>query len=69
VIERQAGENLLVAMRYACRPAGKPKFYDKKFPGLYNARRDNLDRLWSEQFGRHHAIMIVDSVTRTSNGM
>jgi hypothetical protein len=24
-------------MRYACRPAGKPAFYDKKFPGLYNA--------------------------------
>ena len=61
VIVKQANDNVLLPMRYACRPAGKPKFYDKKFPGLYNARRDNLDRFWSEQFGRHHALMIVDS--------
>jgi hypothetical protein len=37
VIVKQNGENLLRPMRYACRPAGKPAFYDKKFPGLYNA--------------------------------
>ena len=61
VIIQREGLNVLTPMRYACRPAGKPKFYDKKFPGLYNARRDNLDRFWSEQFGRHHALMIVDS--------
>ena len=61
VIVKQAGDNVLVPMRYACRPAGKPKFYDKQFPGLYNARRDNLDRFWSAQFGRHHALMVVDS--------
>jgi putative SOS response-associated peptidase YedK len=61
VIIKHAGENVLRPMRYACRPAGKPAFYDKKFPGLYNARRDNLERFWSEQFGHHHAIMIVES--------
>lgn len=61
VIIKQDGENRLVPMRYACRPAGKPSFYDKKFPGLYNARRDNLERFWSEQFGAHHALMVVDS--------
>ncbi len=61
VIIRQNGENLLRPMRYACRPAGKPAFYDKKFPGLYNARRDNLERFWNEQFGHHHAIMVVES--------
>jgi len=61
VIIKRDGGNVLTPMRYACRPAGKPKFYDKKFPGLYNARRDNLDRFWSEQFGRHHALMIVES--------
>jgi putative SOS response-associated peptidase YedK len=48
-------------MRYACRPAGKPVFYDRKFPGLYNARRDNLEKFWNEQFGHHHAIMVVES--------
>jgi putative SOS response-associated peptidase YedK len=61
VIIRQGGQNLLTPMRYYCRPAGKPAFYDKKFPGLYNARRDNLEKFWSEQFGHHHAIMVVES--------
>jgi putative SOS response-associated peptidase YedK len=60
VIIKCNGENVLSPMRYACRPAGKPAFYDRKFPGLYNARR-NLERFWSEQFGRHHAVMIVES--------
>jgi putative SOS response-associated peptidase YedK len=61
VIVKENGENLLRPMRYACRPAGKPVFYDKKFPGLYNARRDNLERFWTEQFGHHHAIMVVET--------
>jgi hypothetical protein len=37
VIVRQSGQNLLTPMRYHCRPAGKPAFYDRQFPGLYNA--------------------------------
>jgi putative SOS response-associated peptidase YedK len=61
VIIKQGGENLLTPMRYFCRPAGKPAFYDKKFPGLYNARRDNLEKFWGEQFGHHHAVMVVES--------
>lgn len=61
VIIEQGGRNLLTPMRYFCRPAGKPAFYDKKFPGLYNARRDNLEKFWSAQFGHHHAVMVVES--------
>jgi putative SOS response-associated peptidase YedK len=61
VIIQDGGERLLTPMRYFCRPAGKPAFYDRKFPGLYNARRDNLEKFWSEQFGHHHALMVVDS--------
>jgi putative SOS response-associated peptidase YedK len=61
VIVKRAGENVLTPMRYFCRPAGKPAFYDKKFPGLYNARRDSLERFWSDQFGHHHAVMVVES--------
>ena len=37
VIVNKAGQNLLTPMRYHCRPAGKPAFYYRKFPGLYNA--------------------------------
>jgi putative SOS response-associated peptidase YedK len=61
VIVRRDGHNMLMPMRYFCRPAGKPAFYDKKFPGLYNARRDNLENFWGDQFGHHHAIMVVES--------
>jgi len=61
VIVKHEGQNLLTPMRYFCRPAGKPASYDRQFPGLYNARRDNLERFWSEQFGHHHAVMVVES--------
>jgi putative SOS response-associated peptidase YedK len=61
VIIRKDGQNLLTPMRYFCRPAGKPAYYDKQFPGLYNARRDNLEKFWGEQFGSCHAIMVVES--------
>jgi putative SOS response-associated peptidase YedK len=61
VIIKQDDENVLTPMRYFCRPAGKPSSYDRQFPGLYNARRDNLERFWSEQFGSHHALMVVES--------
>jgi putative SOS response-associated peptidase YedK len=60
VIIQDGTERLLTPMRYFCRPAGKPSFYDKKFPGLYNARRDNLEKFWSEQFGHDHALMVVE---------
>jgi putative SOS response-associated peptidase YedK len=60
VIIQDGADRVLTPMRYFCRPAGKPAFYDKKFPGLYNARRDNLEKFWSEQFGHHHALMVVE---------
>jgi putative SOS response-associated peptidase YedK len=61
IIVKENGHNLLTPMRYFCRQAGKPAFYDKQFPGLYNARRDNLGKFWAEQFGSHHAVMVVES--------
>jgi putative SOS response-associated peptidase YedK len=61
VIIDDGGRKLLTLMRYFCRPAGRPSFYDRKFPGLYNARRDNLEKFWSGQFGHHHALMVVES--------
>lgn len=60
VIIRKDGENLLTPLRYGCRPAGMPAFYDKKFPGLYNARRDNLEKFWRGQFGVTHAVLVVE---------
>jgi hypothetical protein len=34
------GELIVKHMRYQCRPSGKPKVYDTKYPGTYNVRRD-----------------------------
>ena len=61
VIVKKDGQSLLTPMRYHCRPAGKPTSIDRQFPGLYNARRDNLEKFWSKQFGTHHAILVVES--------
>jgi putative SOS response-associated peptidase YedK len=61
VIVKKDGQNLLTPMRYHCRPAGKAAFIDRQFPGLYNARRDNLEKFWSAQFGSNHAILVVES--------
>jgi putative SOS response-associated peptidase YedK len=60
VIVMEGGRRVVKPMRYQCRPAGKPAFYDKKFPGTYNARRDNLEGgFWKGVFGHTHAIMVV----------
>lgn len=55
------GVRVIKPMRYQCRPAGKPAFYDTKFPGTYNARRDNLEGFWKELFGFSHGVMVVDA--------
>jgi len=61
VLVSKAGQRIVVPMRYQCRLAGKPAFYDTKFPGTYNARRDSLEGFWKGQFGAHHALMVVNA--------
>ncbi|HUR39564.1 MAG TPA: SOS response-associated peptidase family protein [Verrucomicrobiae bacterium] len=53
------GQLLVRPMRYHCRPAGKPESYDRKYDGLYNARRDNLEGFWKGQFGNSHAVLVL----------
>jgi len=55
------GKRVVKPMRYQCRLAGKPAFYDTKFPGTYNARRDNLEGFWKAQFGVSHGIMVANA--------
>ena len=59
VLMFENGEPIVRPMRYQCRPAGKPLNYDTRFPGTYNARRDNLRGFWKQQFGATHGLMIV----------
>ncbi len=61
VIVSENGRRQLRLMRYQCRPQGKPKFYDTKYPGTYNARRDNLGGFWKDVFGYRHGVMIVNA--------
>jgi len=61
VIIRKGDGNVLTPMRYHCRPAGKLASIDRQFPGLYNARRDNIEKFWRAQFGTSHAVMVAES--------
>lgn len=51
----------IVPARYHCRTAGSPALFDRKLPGLYNARRDSLTTkgMWKPLFGKTHAIMQI----------
>lgn len=61
IVLKRDGRNILTLARYHLRQQGKPAFTDQKFPGLYNARRDNLGRFWRSEFGHTHALMVIDS--------
>jgi putative SOS response-associated peptidase YedK len=61
VLVWEDGHRVVRPMRYQCRPAGKPAFYDQKYPGTYNARRDNLRGFWKAQFGHTHGLMLVQA--------
>src|SRR5690606_1516810 len=60
VLVVENGRRVVKPMRYQCRPAGKPAFYDTKYPGTYNARRDNLEGFWKGQFGTSHGLIVAD---------
>ncbi|OGU23748.1 MAG: hypothetical protein A2580_17835 [Hydrogenophilales bacterium RIFOXYD1_FULL_62_11] len=64
----EEGKRVIKPMRYQCRPAGKPAFYDRKYPGTYNARRDNLEGFWAGLFGHSHGIMVADTFYENVEG-
>jgi putative SOS response-associated peptidase YedK len=59
VLVVEDGNPIVYPMRYQCRPAGAPAFYDSKFPGTYNARRDSLNGFWRNQWGHKHGVVIT----------
>lgn len=61
VMVMEQGRRTIKPMRYQCRPAGKPAAYDMRYPGTYNARRDNLEGFWKGQFGRSHGVIVCDA--------
>ncbi|MEP6876909.1 MAG: SOS response-associated peptidase family protein [Burkholderiales bacterium] len=67
VMVMENSQRVIKPMRYQCRPAGKPAFYDTKFPGTYNARRDNLEGFWKDLFGFSHGLMVVNAFYENVN--
>lgn len=67
VMVMENGRRVLKPMRYQCRPSRAAAAFDRKFPGTYNARRDNLEGFWREQFGHHHAIAVVSAFYENVN--
>jgi putative SOS response-associated peptidase YedK len=63
----KSGDYLIKPMRYQCRPAGKPPAYDFKYPGTYNARRDNLRGYWQAQYGSSHAVVVASAFYENVN--
>jgi hypothetical protein len=61
LIVMENGKRVIKPMRYHCRPNGKPASYDKRYDGLYNARRDNLEGFWKALFGVRHGVLVVTS--------
>jgi len=61
LIVMENGKRVIKPMRYHCRPNGKPASYDKRYDGLYNARRDNLEGFWKELFGVRHGVLVATS--------
>ncbi len=61
VMVMENGQRVVKPMRYQCRIAGKPASYDFKYPGTYNARRDNLEGFWKPLFGHSHGILVVNA--------
>ena len=61
VLVVENGQRVVKPMRYQCRIAGKPANYDVRFPGTYNARRDNLGGFWKPLFGYSHGLIVVSS--------
>jgi putative SOS response-associated peptidase YedK len=59
VLVIENGKKIVRPMRYQCRIAGSPENFDTRFPGTYNARLDNLDGFWRNQFGYTHGVAIV----------
>lgn len=61
IVIEEGGQRLIRLARYHCRGSQQSAGIDRQFPGLYNARRDNLEKFWRNEFGTTHALMLVDS--------
>ena len=67
IVMQVGARRVMRLARYHCRKPGEPTYIDRKLPGLYNARRDSLDKYWKDLFGFKHAVMLVESFFENVN--
>jgi putative SOS response-associated peptidase YedK len=60
VMVLEQGRRVIKPMRYHCLPAGRPAFFDRKYPGTFNARRDSLETYWKGVFGVTHGVVLAE---------
>lgn len=61
------GRRVIKPMRYQCRMEGKPADWDRRYPGTYNARRDNLEGFWKDSFGYRHGVIEISAFFENVN--
>lgn len=61
LVQEPDGELIIRPMRYQCRPPDMPADCDKRYPGCYNARRDNLQGFWKRVYGQTHAVVVAEA--------
>ena len=61
IVIDEGGRRVIRLARYHCRLPGKSVSVDGLFPGLYNARRGDLQKYWRVAFGTSHALLLADS--------
>ncbi len=59
VIVWENGQRVVKPMRYQCRLPGWNALIEKKYPGTYNARRDNIEKTWKDLFGARHGVIVI----------
>ncbi len=55
------GQRVIKPMRYQCRLPGWNEVVERKYPGTYNARRDNIEKTWKDLFGHRHGVIVVNA--------
>lgn len=68
VMLMEDGKRVLRPMRYLCRMPGWNAAMERKYPGVYNARRDKLENSWKKLFGYQHGLMVANKFYESVEG-
>ncbi len=61
VVVKEGARHVARLMRYRCRLPGWTPAIERRYPGTYNARRDNLEKSWARVFGHTHGVILASA--------